>query len=227
MASLKRTLSATLRLVFLLTAPAALWLAVMAVPVIELLYQHGRFGPLDTSQTAGALVMYCVGLPAFAGVGVLTRTFYALGDTRTPVQASFVSVALNLALNLLFIGPLRFLGLGHMGLALATSLTAVTNLFQLVWYLRRRVGPLEGRRMLTTLWRVSVAAALASLLCALALRLVGPHLAGGWVGGALEVLGGLVLALVSGYAAMKALRVQELGTVEELVASLRRRKTGD
>jgi len=91
-ASLKVTLSATLRLVFLLTAPAALWLAVMAVPVITLLYQHGRFGPLDTRQTAGALVMYCVGLPAFAAVGVLTRTFYALGDTRTPVQASFVSV---------------------------------------------------------------------------------------------------------------------------------------
>ncbi|MEK7329885.1 MAG: murein biosynthesis integral membrane protein MurJ, partial [Candidatus Eisenbacteria bacterium] len=142
MASLKSTLSATLRLVFLLTAPAALWLAVMAVPVIALLYQHGRFGPLDTTRTAGALVMYCVGLPAFAAVGVLTRTFYALGDTRTPVQASFVSVALNLGLNLLFIGPLRSLGLGHMGLALATSVTAIANLLQLAWYLRRRVGPL-------------------------------------------------------------------------------------
>ena len=55
--------------------------------------------------------MYCLGLPAFAAVGVLTRTFYALGETRVPVQASFVSVALNLGLNLLFIGPLRSLGL--------------------------------------------------------------------------------------------------------------------
>jgi putative peptidoglycan lipid II flippase len=198
----------------------------MAVPVIALLYQHGRFGPLDTTRTAGALVMYCVGLPAFAAVGVLTRTFYALGDTRTPVQASFVSVALNLVLNLLFIGPLRFLGLGHMGLALATSVTAVANLLQLAWYLRRRVGPLEGRRMLNTLWRVSVAAAFASLLCAVALRLVGPHIVGGWMGDAAEVAGGLVLALVSGYAAMKVLRVEELGTVEGLAASLRRRLGG-
>jgi putative peptidoglycan lipid II flippase len=224
-ASLKSTLSATLRLVFLLTAPAALWLAAMAVPVIALLYQHGRFGSLDTARTAGALVMYCVGLPAVAAIGVLTRTFYALGDTRTPVQASFVSVALNLTLNLLFIGPLSVLGLGHTGLALATSITAVANLAQLVWYLRRRVGPLEGRRIWNTLWRVTAAAAFAALLCAVALRLAGPRLPGGWTGDALAVGGGLALALASGYGAMQVLRVEELGTVESLASSLLRRVT--
>jgi putative peptidoglycan lipid II flippase len=226
MAALKSTLSATLRLVVLLTAPAALWLGVMAVPVIALLYQHGRFGPLDTARTAGALVMYCVGLPAFAAVGVLTRTFYALGDTRTPVRASFVSVALNLLLNLLFIGPLRGLGLGHMGLALATSVTSIANLLQLARSLRRRVGPLEGRRMLNTLWRVSLASAFAALLCAVALRWVAPHLTPGWMANAAVVAGGLVLALLAGYAAMKALRVEELATVESLAAALGRRLMG-
>ena len=83
--------SATIRLVFLLTIPAAVWLAVASRPVIALLYEHGRFGASDTLNTAGALAMYCVGLPAFAAVGVFTRTFYALGNTRTPVRASFVS----------------------------------------------------------------------------------------------------------------------------------------
>ncbi|TMQ69997.1 MAG: murein biosynthesis integral membrane protein MurJ, partial [Candidatus Eisenbacteria bacterium] len=97
--AMRGTLSATLRLVLLLTVPAAMWLAAMAVPLIALLYQHGRFGTFDTHQTAGALRMYCIGLPAFAAVGVLTRAFYALGDTRAPVRASFVSVGLGLALN--------------------------------------------------------------------------------------------------------------------------------
>jgi putative peptidoglycan lipid II flippase len=220
MKALKTTLSATLRLVFLLTAPAAVWLAVMAVPVIALLYEHGRFGAVDTARTASALIMYCVGLPAFAAVGVLTRTFYALGDTATPVRASFVSVALNLGLNLLFIGPLKFLGLGHAGLALATSLTAITNLLQLAFYLRRRVGLLEGRRMANTLLRVGVAAAVASGLCAIALRLVSHHLPHGWIGHALAVVGAMVLALISGYGAMRVLRVEELATVETLIASL-------
>ncbi len=225
LASLKVTLSATLRLVFLLTAPAALWLAVMAVPVITLLYQHGRFGPFDTTRTSAALVMYCLGLPAFAAVGVLTRTFYALGDTRTPVRASFVSVALNLGLNLLFIGPLRPLGLGHAGLALATSLTAIANLLQLTWYLRRRLGRLEGRRMLNTLWRVGTAAALATLPCGVGLRLAG-HAGGGAALAAVEVVGGLILAAAAGYGAMKALKVEELATIETLVGSLRRRLAG-
>jgi putative peptidoglycan lipid II flippase len=224
--ALKTTLSATLRLVFLLTAPAALWLAVLAVPIISLLYQHGRFGPLDTSRTAEALVMYCVGLPAFAASGVLTRAFYALGDTRTPVQASFVSVALNLALNLLFIGPLRSLGLGHAGLALATSVTAIANLIQLAWYLRRRVGPLEGRRMLNTLWRVAAAAAVAALPCAGALRWLGGAGRGGLGAEAGLVAGLLTLALATGYAAMRLLRVEELASVEQLARSLGRKLRG-
>ena len=226
MPALKTTLSATLRLVFLLTAPAALWLAVLASPIIALLYEHGRFGPLDTTRTAAALVMYCVGLPAFAASGVLTRAFYALGDTRTPVRASFVSVALNLGLNLLFIGPLRPLGLGHAGLALATSVTAIASLVQLTWYLRRRVGPLEGGRMLNTLWRVSAAAALAAVVSGLALRALGGAGHGNPFAQAGIVAGLLALALGVGYAAMKLLRVEELATVEQLTRSLGRRLRG-
>ena len=223
MPALKTTLSATLRLVFLLTVPAAVWMAVLAVPIIALLYEHGRFGPHDTSRTASALLMYCVGLPAFAAVGVLTRGFYALGDTRTPVRASFVAVTLNLALNLLFIGPLRPLGLGHAGLALATSVTAIANLLQLAWYLRRRVGPLEGRRMLDTLGRVAVASAIAALPCAALLRWMGDAGRGGVASQLVTVGGGLLVALAAGYGAMKLLRVDELATVERLVGSLGRR----
>jgi putative peptidoglycan lipid II flippase len=213
---LKSTLSATLRLVFFLTVPAAMWLAVMARPVIALLYQHGRFHGFDTVQTANALVMYCIGLPAFAAVGVLTRTFYALGETRVPVQASFVSVGLNLALNLMFIGPLAFLGLGHLGLALATSATSIVNLLQLAFYLRRRVGPIEGRRMLATVARVGLAGAVAVAACGFGLNGLGGRWQGHLGGEAAVVAGGFALAMVLGYALMKLLRVEELKTAEEL-----------
>ena len=226
MPALKRTLSATLRLVFLLTLPAALWMAVMSRPIVALLYQHGRFHAFDTDQSAGALVMYCIGLPAFAAVGVMTRTFYALGDTRVPVQASFVSVALNLALNLLFIGPLRPLGLAHRGLALATSLTAIVNFAQLTWYLRRRVGRFEGRRIATTLLRVGLASTVAVGGCALALAALGERWHHGLVGAGLVVLGAAGFALAAGYGLMKLTRVEELDTLEALVVALGRRMTG-
>jgi putative peptidoglycan lipid II flippase len=221
MVALKNTLSATLRLVLLLTVPAALWLAVMSRPVIALLYEHGRFGPHDTGRTAGALVMYCVGLPAFAGVGVLTRTFYALGDTRKPVQASFVSVALNLALNLALMVPLA-----HLGLALSTSVTAMANLGQLGFYLRRRVGPLGARRILVTLGRVLVASVVTLAPCALALWLLGERWHHGAAREALTVALSAVVALALGYPTMRAMRVEELSAVEDAARAIRGRIAG-
>ncbi len=223
---LKRTLSATLRLVFLLTIPAAVWLAVMSQPVIALLFEHGRFHASDTAHTAAALVMYCLGLPAFAAVGVMTRTFYALGDTRRPVQASFVSVALNIGLNLMFVGPLAFLGLGHAGLALATSATAMGNFLQLTFYLRRRIGPLEGRRIASTVLRVLVASLLVALACVGLLRALGGWWHHGFMREAITVLAGFGVAVALGAFTMKLLRVEELGVVSELGRALRRRVRG-
>ncbi len=222
--ALKRTLAATIRLVGLLTIPAAVWLAVMAEPVIGLLFQHGRFHASDTLRTAGALRMYCVGLPAFAAVGIMTRAFYALGVTRIPVQASFVAVALNLILNLLFIGPLRSLGLGHMGLALATSVTSIGNLAQLVFYMRRRIGALEGRRTVGLVLRVLVAS-LGAGAVAFAARFVsiGSH---GFTERLVQVAVGFVAAAGAGWVLLKLLRVEEVSIVEDLVLSMRRRLLG-
>ncbi len=223
MKTLKGTLSATLRLVFLLTVPAAVWLAVMSRPVIALLFEHGRFQGGDTVQTANALVMYCIGLPAFAAVGVMTRTFYALGETQVPVQASFVAVAVNLALNLMFVGPLSFLGLRHLGLALATSVAALGNFVQLTLYLRRRVGPLEGRRILNTLVRVGLSSlAFAAVLLGLQ-HLLGGRWHGGFAPEAATVAAGFAVAVAIGWAAMRAMKVEELATVESLLRSLARK----
>jgi putative peptidoglycan lipid II flippase len=223
--AMRDTLSATLRLVMLLTVPAALWLAAMAIPVIALLYEHGRFGSHDTAQTAAALRMYCIGLPAFAAVGVLTRAFYALGDTRTPVRASFVSVALALVLNLLFIGPWRSLGLEHAGLALSTSLTSITNALQLAIGLRRRLGRLDAKRMVDTLVRVGIGAGIGALACGIGLRALGPGPRSWPVEAGIVLIGALVGTALA-YGAMKLLRVQELAALEDLLRALRRRFTG-
>ena len=218
---LKNTLSATLRLVFLLTLPAALWLAVMGRPLVALLYEHGRFLPSDTERTAAALVMYCIGLPAYAAQGVLSRTFYALGDARRPVQASFASVALNLVLNLLLMRPL-----GHLGLALSASLTACVNVLQLGFYLRARIGPLGARRMAVTIARVLAASLVPCGLLFGALVLLGERWHRGLVVEAGVVLAALAIALALGWAAMKALRVEELAAAEGAAAALGKKLTG-
>src|SRR5262245_58989993 len=219
----RATLSESVRLVFLLTVPAALFLAVFARPVIALLFQHGAFHAGDTDATAGALVMYCVGLPAFAAVGIFTRAFYALGDTRTPVRSTFAAVAVNLGLNLLLVGPLAGVGLAHRGLALATSVTSLANLALLAVLLRRRLGGVDGARMLASLTRIALASAIPAAAVGWALGQLPAASGQGVLARVLQVaLGGLAsLALL--VPALKLLRVEELAMLSEATHSIRSR----
>jgi len=199
--------------------PSALFLAVMARPIIALLFQHGRFHAVDTVATGDALLMYCVGLPAFAAVGIFTRAFYAQGDTRTPVQATFVAVGVNLGLNLLFVGPLARLGLAHRGLALATSVTAMLNLVQLAVRLRSRLGGVDGGRILRSLGKLLVASGLTAAGLVAGLMALGDVSGRGVAFRAAVVAGGALGALVVGGLLMWLLRVEELALLRELVRS--------
>ena len=214
--AVRSTLSESVRLVLLLTIPSALFLAVMAQPILALLFQHGRFTAADTSATAGALVMYCVGLPAFAAVGIFTRAFYAMGDTRTPVRSTFVAVGVNLVLNLLFVGPLAGLGLAHRGLALATSATSLINLAQLAWLLRAKLSGIEGGRLLRSGLRILLASAIAAGVLLAGLTWIGDITTRGlWVRlGVVAGGGGVGLVVLAG--ALAVLRVEELAMLGEL-----------
>jgi putative peptidoglycan lipid II flippase len=155
------------RLVLVLTVPASVALAVLAHPIVALLYQYRRFLATDTDRTAEALLFYSVGLVGYSLVKVLVPVFYALGETRIPVRASFLAVGINIALNLLLMVPM-----GHSGLALATSITGLGNLALLVVPLSRRFESLIGREGFTCLGKVGAASAAMGLLLHLATKLV-------------------------------------------------------
>ena len=140
MERMKATLLRALRLGAALSLPAAVGLVVLAQPLVAALFEHGAFTSHDSRQTAQALMAYCVGLAAYAGVKVLVPAFYALGDTRTPLVASFLALAANLSLNLLL-----YRSYGHVGLALAVSLTSLFNFVQLWWWLGRKLDGLPTR----------------------------------------------------------------------------------
>jgi len=132
------TCASSLRLVFFLTLPSIFFLCVGARPIISVLYQHGRFTFADTIFTSQALIFYAIGLFAYASVRVIAPVFYSFGDTKTPVKVSVLAVAVNIILNLSLMRPL-----GFKGLALATSLSALVNMFVLMSFLRSRIGPLD------------------------------------------------------------------------------------
>jgi putative peptidoglycan lipid II flippase len=122
-----------LRLAFLLALPAAVALWLLALPMVSTLYQYGLFTAADALQTRAALLGYSVGLLALVLVKILAPGFYARQVMRTPVKIAFVSVLITQALAILLAWPL---GMGHVGLTLATSLGACVNAVLLFWMLR-------------------------------------------------------------------------------------------
>src|ERR1043165_8865840 len=136
----RSALAHALRLVMLLTIPAAIGLMILARPIIAVIYQHGRFSSFATDQTAVALQFYAIGLTAYAAVKVLAPAFYALDRRYLPMMVSMLSIVINFMLNWFFLFKVQ---LGHRGLALSTSIVALTNFLLLYIMMWRYSGPLE------------------------------------------------------------------------------------
>lgn len=153
-----------LRLTLLLAAPAALALALLAVPLIATLFHHGAFGEHDVLQTRNALVAYSIGLLGMILVKVLAPGFYARQDIRTPVRIAIVSLVATQAMNVLFAWAL---GMEHAGLALSIGLAACLNAGLLYRGLRHRriYAPQAGWPM----FMLKLALALAAMAAALVL----------------------------------------------------------
>ncbi len=149
---MKQTLAFGLCLIFFIIVPAMAGLIALRVPIIHLVYEHGQFGPAATAGTATALLYYAVGLPAFAGVRIMSAGFYSMKDTRTPVWIAAAAVAANVGLSL---GLMRFLQ--HGGLALATSLAALLNFSLLVAGLNQRLAGIAWGEVLRSVRRTVLA----------------------------------------------------------------------
>jgi putative peptidoglycan lipid II flippase len=116
-----------------LTLPAAFALAILADPILQVLFARGAFSHHDAYLSSQSLAAYASGLPAFVLVKVLTPGFFARGDTATPVRLGIFVLALNFCLNLALMGPLK-----HVGPPVATSIAAWLNVGLLSFMLVRR-----------------------------------------------------------------------------------------
>jgi putative peptidoglycan lipid II flippase len=155
---LSATLRQSLSMLAFLTVPATAGLMVLGVPIVRLLYERGRFTSADTESTAGALLVYAIGLVAYTGVKVLAPAFYALGTPRVPLLASGLAVLTNVAINLAFFG--RF---GYRAVALGTALGSLANVAVLLVAFERRVGGLRKAGLGGGLARIGTASAVMAL----------------------------------------------------------------
>ena len=133
------TLNWATRLVCIISIPAATGLFVLAGPVLASLFQYGEFDQTDTYMASLSLMAYIAGLPAFILIKVLAPGFYARQDTRTPVRIGIIAMVANMAMNIVFVVTMMRLEMeaAHVGLALATTLSAYLNATLLYRGLRR------------------------------------------------------------------------------------------
>jgi len=204
----RQTLSGIIRMMLLLALPATVGLILLRVPLVRVLYERGSFDASSTQMVAWALLWYAVGLTGHSLVEVLSRAFYAMHDTKTPVLVGIVAMTGNILLSFGFsqlFSQVGWLPLG--GLALAnTAATAVESL-ALLELMRRRMKGVGGKLIL----RTGALALAASTVMGAALA-VWMTVFGG-MNKFLVLAGGIVLGVAVYGLMMWLLKVPELGAI--------------
>ena len=186
--------------------------------MITLLYQRGEFDENSTRLVAWALLWYVAGLVGHTVVEIMSRAFYALHNTLTPVMVGIGAMSLNIVFSYTFSAWfIRLDWMPHGGLALANSLATGLEACLLAYLMRRRLGSLEGKVILEGMMK----AALASLAMGICLW--------GWMTWSagqptwLVVGGGVVIGVVVFEVSLSLLKVHE---IKFLVGALKRRFVG-
>lgn len=141
------TMDWALRCILLIAIPAAIGLTVLSSPILSTLFEYGKITANDIAMSSLSLKAYALGLLAFMLIKVLAPGYFARQDTKTPVKIGIIAMLVNMILNLLLVIPFHFYWqIGHVGLALATSLAAFLNAGLLYRGLRKNkhYQPLKG-----------------------------------------------------------------------------------
>ncbi|MEW6068744.1 MAG: murein biosynthesis integral membrane protein MurJ [Nitrospirota bacterium] len=140
---LRDDFSFALRLLFFITVPAMAGLIALREPIVNILFQRGKFDYIATIGTAQALLFYSIGIWSVVGVRVVTASFYSMQDTRTPVKVAVIALIANVIFSIIFMGPLK-----HSGLALANSLASIINFAFLFFFFRKKLERIDGKRII-------------------------------------------------------------------------------
>lgn len=228
----RNTLSDATKLVLLLAVPSACGLIALGTPIVSLVYERGQFDAFDTNMTAWALTAYSIGLAAYASIKVVSPAFFALDDAKTPMYISVASILVHVPtsfgmmqlLSTVGVSPERPNGYGHVGVALATSVVATVNLLVLSFFMRRKIGRLNGRDVLSSLVRIVIASATMS-----AAAYGTYYLLAGYFGAKtlrvqlVEAFVPMAVAGVTFLIAAKLLRISELETIYKSISTKLRR----
>ena len=167
MPGLRRSINFGVRSILFLTVPASMLLFVLALPIVQLMLQTGKFNLADAQLAAAVLRCFSLGVCAWSAQAVIARGYYALQDTRTPVIVGTALTAVFFLANVLFI---HFIGHQHTvrataGLALLTSCSASILMLVLLYLLHRRLSGINMKRLTLSTIRIFIASSVMAVCC--------------------------------------------------------------
>lgn len=219
MDSFLNSLKKTMNVIIVALVPIIVGCIVLSRQIVEVLFQRNAFTSKDTTMTASILWIYVIGILAFALRDVLTRGFYSMEDSKTPMINSIISIVFNISLNLILVKPL-----GYKGLAIATAVSAYIGLLLFNRSMRKKIEGYSSRDN----YIVFVKSLFAALIMGLGVKLVYGIVASSLVGGLLFKLIALASAVGVGvivYALiMHFLRVEEYEMIFDMFFGVVKKK---
>jgi putative peptidoglycan lipid II flippase len=204
-----------LRQIAFLLAPTAAVFAVLATPIIRLLYEHGRWGPHSTAVTAGALAAFSAGLVFNGWMLLLNRAFFSLQSNWVPTAVALGNLFLNALLDLVFY---RF---GTWGIPLSTAIVNVGGVIALVWLMRARLGRLGGAAIASSVIRITLSTAVVALVAWIVWKPLDDTLGRSLFAQIVSMGFALVAAGAAYFVSARLLRVRELDSLLAMRSRLR------
>lgn len=203
-----KSVAQSVNVVVLLIIPISVGAIVLAEPVVRIVFQRGAFDSEATSMTAIALACYSIGMIGFGLREILNKVFYSLQDTKTPMVNGAMAMGINIVLNLIFI---KFLG--HAGLALATSLSALICIVLLFRSLKKKIGYFGQDKISNTMVKSLIAAVVMGIVTSLSYKLLAGILGLGFIQEAVALFGAISIGAVVYGVLVIVLKVEEVSVV--------------
>lgn len=215
MDDLKRIVYKAINMILILFMPLTAGALLLARPAMTVIYMRGQFDATSLNMTVIAFIMYAIGIMFIALRDVITRVFYSLQDTKSTLVVGIIAVSLNIVLNFVLVGPM-----GHAGLALSTSISAICSIPLFLFFLRKKIGSLGLTKSAKILFKATVA----TLVMAVAVYVINRYFTGISEGTLYSLISIIVSAIVGAtmyYLLMVWMKVEEMNAVTEVFRKIK------
>lgn len=200
--------------VILLVMPISVGAIVLASPIVKLLFERGEFDSRATNMTVIALTMYSLGMLALGLRKILTKVFYSLQDTKTPMRNAAIAIGINIILNIIFVKYLKIAGL-----ALATSISTLICTVLLFISLKRKIGYFGQNRIIITLIKSLISSIIMGVITYFSYTFIINSLSNGIINEIISLFISITLGAIVYGSLLLIFKIDELIVIKDVITS--------